>query len=409
MKLGFVTQPWAIALPPSESIAIGTKAIAERLADGHQPLIWSPPPPGASEGRCCADGVEYRFVSGRGDYRIQRILERLPLFGERRPLFSSALYYPSYHLQVALAARREQPDAIRISNFSNLLPLFRRMCPSALIVLSMHCEWLTQLDRRLVDRRLSRADVIVGVSDFITERIRARFPQHAARCVTVANGADVERIVPTDRRGRCGPVRLLTVGRISPEKGPHVLLEAFALVAQRRNGVELHVVGKEGLPPQEMLLNLDKTPRVQALAPYFREGYLQRLREGLPDRVRSRVHFHGWARHEELAAEYARADVFVFPSAWDEPFGIPVAEAMAAGLPVVATRVGGIPEIVSDGDTGLLVEPEDAESLAAAMEKLVGDAELRARLGDAGRRRAVERFSWERAATAYRTIFERQG
>jgi glycosyltransferase involved in cell wall biosynthesis len=241
-------------LPPSESIAIGTRAIAERLADEHEPVIWSPPPPGAADRGSSVNGVAYRFLSGRGDYRIGRLTERLPLFSERRPLFSSALYHPSYHLQLALAARHEQPDAVRISNFSNLLPVFRRVCPSALLVLSMHCEWLTQLDRRRVDRQLSRADVIVGVSDFITERIRDAFARHAHRCVTVHNGADLERMVPADRRGRSGPVRLLAVGRISPEKGTHVLPAAFALLAQRRDDVDLHVVGKEGLPPQEMLL-----------------------------------------------------------------------------------------------------------------------------------------------------------
>ena len=385
MKLGFVTQPWALALPPSESIAIGTRAIAERLADEHEPLIWSPPPPGGSERGSSVNGVEYRFVSGRGDYRLARVTERLPLFSERRPLFSSPLYHPSYHLQVALAARREQPDAIRISNFSNLVPLFRRACPSALVVLSMHCEWLTQLDRRLVDRRLSKADVIVGVSDFVTERIREAFPRHASRCVTVHNGADLGRFAPEERRGRSGRVRLLAVGRISPEKGTHVLLKAFAHLAERRGDVELHVVGKEGLPPREMLLNLDETPRVRALAPYFREGYLQRLRENLPERARDLVQFPGWAQHDDLSGKYARADVFVFPSVWDEPFGIP--------------------EIVADGETGLLVEPGDAESLAAALEQLVDDAELRARLGEAGRQQAAERFSWDRAAAAYREIF----
>jgi glycosyltransferase involved in cell wall biosynthesis len=78
---------------------------------------------------------------------------------------------------------------------------------------------------------------------------------------------------------------------------------------------------------------------------------------------------------------------------------------MAAGLPVVASRVGGISEIVADGETGLLVEPDDAESLAAALERLVDDAELRARFGEAGRQRAAERFSWDRAAAAYRAIF----
>ena len=311
-------------------------------------------------------------------------------------------------MQVAAAARREHPDAVRLSNFSKLVPLFRRACPDALVVLSMHCEWLTQLDRRLVDRRLAHADVIVGVSDFLTDRIREAFPRHADRCLTVHNGADVEAFRPREGTRAPGPFRFLTVGRISPEKGSHVLLEAFAKLALRREDVELHLVGKEGLPPSDMLLDLDDRPRVRALAPEFRPGYLARIRAKLPEAVRPRVHFHEWLDHDRLAEHYARADAFVFPSVWDEPFGIPVAEAMAAGLPVVATRVGGIPEIVLDGETGLLAEAADVDSLAAALERLADDAWLCRELGAAGRARAVRRFSWDRAAEAYRAILAEQ-
>jgi glycosyltransferase involved in cell wall biosynthesis len=153
-----------------------------------------------------------------------------------------------------------------------------------------------------------------------------------------------------------------------------------------------------------MLVNLDDRPRVKALAPIFRTGYLERTRAGLPEKTRSRVHFHPWLDHDRLLEHYARADVFAFPSVWDEPFGIPVAEAMAAGLPVVATRVGGIPEIV-DEDSGLLVEPADADELAGALERLAENARLREQLGAAGRVRAERCFSWDRAADTYRTIF----
>jgi glycosyltransferase involved in cell wall biosynthesis len=223
--------------------------------------------------------------------------------------------------------------------------------------------------------------------------------------VTVHNGADVEAVVPRGGGDGSGKVRLLTVGRISPEKGTHVLLEAFAKVAANRPEVELHVIGKEGLPPREMLMELDPDPQVLALAPLYRAGYLERLQALLPPEIRPRVHFHEWVRHDELAARYAAADAFVFPSIWNEPFGIPVAEAMAAGLPVVATAVGGIPEIVVDGETGILVRPGDSDSLAEALEAIVSRERLRADLGQAGRRRAVERFSWSRAAESYREIF----
>jgi glycosyltransferase involved in cell wall biosynthesis len=407
VKIAFVTQPWARALPPSESLAIGTKEIAERLGDGYEPVIWSQRPSDVEGTPVRLNGVEYRFVTARGDDFALRLTERFrPAFRSRRPLFSSYAFNPSYHLHLALALRKEQPDAIRISNFSQLVPVLRRACPSAFIVLSMHCEWLNQLDPRVISRRLAGVDAVVGVSDYITDRIREALPEHAGRCRTIHNGANVESIAPPpDRRGTGGPVRILTVGRISPEKGTHVLLEAFARVAARRDDVELHVVGKEGIPDLDMLLNIELNPRVRALAPQFREGYLERIRSSLPDGARSRVHFHPWVEHAELGSYYAQADAFVFPSIWEEAFGLPVAEAMAAGLPVVASRVGGIPEIVDEGVTGLLVEPDDVSSLAEALDGIAESESRRLEMGAAGRRRAIERWSWDRAAEGYRTLF----
>ena len=101
------------------------------------------------------------------------------------------------------------------------------------------------------------------------------------------------------------------------------------------------------------------------------------------------------------------AAVFVCPSIY-EPMGIVNLEAMACETAVVASRVGGIPEVVADGETGYLVEPANAEELAARVNELVGDAELAARFGQAGRKRAVEHFSWpaiaERTAALYRSL-----
>jgi glycosyltransferase involved in cell wall biosynthesis len=88
--------------------------------------------------------------------------------------------------------------------------------------------------------------------------------------------------------------------------------------------------------------------------------------------------------------------------------GIPlsVIEGMAAGLPIVATRVGGVPEVVEDGVTGLLAPAGDAEALAERVVALAGDPELRGRLGDAGRRRALERFSEARMQEEYRRLYD---
>ncbi len=87
-------------------------------------------------------------------------------------------------------------------------------------------------------------------------------------------------------------------------------------------------------------------------------------------------------------------DFGVVPSTYPEPFGIVNLEYMACGLPVVATEVGGIPEVVVDGKTGLLIEPNNPQALAAAIEKLLNAPDLRIKMGNAGRKRVEQNFTW---------------
>jgi glycosyltransferase involved in cell wall biosynthesis len=112
----------------------------------------------------------------------------------------------------------------------------------------------------------------------------------------------------------------------------------------------------------------------------------------------------GFVPHHELAPLYERAAVVAVPS-HREGFGVACAEAMAHGRPVVASAVGGLLDLVVDGETGLLVPPRDVAALRAALERLLGDANLRRRLGDAGRERVREHFSWapvtDRTVEAY--------
>lgn len=102
---------------------------------------------------------------------------------------------------------------------------------------------------------------------------------------------------------------------------------------------------------------------------------------------------------DEVAAEMARAAVLCVPTR-REPFGLVFVEAMAHGLPVVATRVGALPDLVSDGVTGRLVDPDDIDGLAAALTGLLADAGLRRRMGAAARREALERWTWDRVGAA---------
>ena len=127
--------------------------------------------------------------------------------------------------------------------------------------------------------------------------------------------------------------------------------------------------------------------------------YIDELRE------RPNVHAMGAWPHQ-LAIEALRRSLFsVAPSLWPEPFGLVALEAAAAGKPIVASDIGGLRDIVVDGETGLMVAPEDRPALVAAMERMIGDEELRRRLGAAARERAA-RFSPEAIVPQFEAAYE---
>jgi phosphatidylinositol alpha-1,6-mannosyltransferase len=124
------------------------------------------------------------------------------------------------------------------------------------------------------------------------------------------------------------------------------------------------------------------------------------------------VCFVGEFDDAELPALYSAADVFVLPAREErernqiEGFGIVYCEAAAAALPVVAGASGGVADAVRAGETALLVPPTDVDAVTAALDTLLRDADLRARMGEAGRRSVEEYFNWPRAAHAVWQILE---
>ena len=162
-----------------------------------------------------------------------------------------------------------------------------------------------------------------------------------------------------------------------PMKGLIPLLEALAKVRTERPDAHLVIIGK---------------PKDKSRIP----GVIERL--GLQDAVE----YVSGVTTERIVELYAEAEVAVVPSLY-EGFSLPAIEAMACGVPLVATTGGALPEVVgTHEETGLLVPPDDPGTLAAMMLRALGDADLRARIGAAGRARALDRFTWR--ATAIGTV-----
>jgi glycosyltransferase involved in cell wall biosynthesis len=215
------------------------------------------------------------------------------------------------------------------------------------------------------------------------------------------NGVDPTHFVardpdqPSEHNGR---KRLLFVGRVSPEKGVHVLLQAMEKVTAQYPNVELNVVGPPGAAPYEYMVLISDDPKVNALKKFYSgrfykdhyQEHLQYIANGMPDHI----HFTGSVPHAQTVDHYAQADVLINPSL-TEAFGMSLVEAMCSRVPVVATRVGGMPAVVDDGTTGLLVEPDQPEALADAILCLLRDDSLRTAMGTAGYQRVHERYTWD--------------
>jgi spore coat protein SA len=404
MKLAFVSHPGFAVLPPIGSVEIGTREMATRMAARHDITVYGSASPGLQD--TTDAGVRYRFIAHTGDAKLARVLRPAHrLRPKDKGYFASTLNSVLYWTKVAREIRREGYDVVHVANLTQAVPWIRRFNPDVRIVLHMHCEWLVQLDRRLLARRLRHVDTIIGVSDFITEPIRQRFPEYAERCRTVYNGVDVGE-APAPRE-HAGDATLLHVGRISPEKGHHVLVEALEQVVHEYPGFRLVVVGEEAVIPLEWTVAISADPAVRDLERFYGGSYLEQIVRAMTPEVAHRVEFVGRISHAETARHYAEADILVFPS-FLESMGMPPVEAMAAGLPVIAAPVGGVVESVQDGVTGLFAERGDPDALARAILELLRDPRRRNALGAAGHSRAAAHFSWESVTAEFERALDRQ-
>jgi glycosyltransferase involved in cell wall biosynthesis len=375
-------------------------------------------------------GARYRFLrSSVKDRLLFRARERLShLVQIPSPISSSDLLFPSFSRQVARDLEKEQCDIIHVQHCSQYVPIIRAFNPQAKIVLHIHAEWFSQNNLAVIADRLRTLDLLLTVSDYVTRKTLHDIRSIADRCETIYNGIDAQefdREKDYELASRREEKQLLYIGGVWPHKGPHVLLDAFNIVASRYPQVRLDIIGPQGPYPLEECFDLNDQTQLRNVAPFFAKNrlallkrklgfgpsdqgtYLRLLKDKLAADVASKVTFHGYLSRPELIDHYYNADVFVFPPIWNEAFGCTPVEAMAAGTPVVATRTGGIIETVKNDETGFLVEKSDSHALAKAILKLVENDTLRESMGRAARTRALEHFGWDTIVAAMYDRYQR--
>lgn len=325
----------------------------------------------AEQVRATASRVDWRIVApvpwapawlarmlGKPYVRGDGSFDEIPVARPRYPVLPARLLFTAVAPAMALASRRAFAESAEAGaafvHAHDIYPsgaAVRRLAtPVRLpVVLTVHgSDLYSNLVRPRweaeVRASIAAAAAIVCVSAALARDVVLLAGADPARVVVIPDTYDVARFAFTERPDRSGrPLRLVTVGRLVPVKGHDVLIRALAHAVRAGLDATLEVVG--GGPDRDALERLASA-------------------EGLSGRVM----FSGPLGDAELPAALGRADAFVLPSR-REGFGVALVEALATGMPVVATRSGGPDDIVGQAD-GILVEPDDAESLAAGLHEI---------------------------------------
>jgi len=219
--------------------------------------------------------------------------------------------------------------------------------------------------KKAVKNALKNASTIIVYNDFLAGKLR---PYNEDVRVT-PSGIDCSRFKPAFAN-KTDHTNIFMAGRVNDKlKGFESLRKACNILHDKNLDFRLYIT-----------TNL-----------HFEEPYIKST---------------GWLSQEELAKLYEFMDICVVPSIWQEPFGIVALEGMASGKPVVATNVGGLKTIIEDGISGFIMEPDEPESIAAKLESLIKNPDMRKKMGEAGRRRAEEKYDWDHIYDKnYRELF----
>lgn len=278
--------------------------------------------------------------------------------------------------------KREYGQDLTHLNSTGPIDIFHHLTENAkpspyILTLQQHLPPDTLTPRTLPCRTLRKSDWIVCCSDYILRKTIESVPEISSRSSTIPNSIKEFDLIPQPLSFET-PV-LLCLGRLLDFKGFHLAVSAFSSIVTQFPKTRLVIAGDGPTRPE-----LEQ--QVSALG------------------LRGMTDFLGWVSPENTAALINKSTIVIMPSRI-EPFGLVALETALMARPIVAANVGGLKEVVSHGETGLLVEPEDVSGFAEAVITLLKNPVLAASMGEAARRRAKEVFSFERHVDAYEHLY----
>jgi len=293
-----------------------------------------------------------------------------------------------------LLLSQEKYDIIHIFNRPRLVIAVRQAMPEARIFLSMHNDMFKpeKLSRGEGSGVLAQTEKIITISNYIGNTICGYFPEAVPMVRTIYSGVDLSRFSPWLESDAARQARdairnehqlgskkvILFVGRLTRNKGPHVLIKALSHL--EHSDAALVVVG--GTWYQDETVFSDYVSYVRALA----------AKSSIP------VILTGYVPAQEVHRWFYAGDVFVCTSLWEEPLARVHFEAMATGLPFLTTARGGNPEVIRDGNGILIENPHDPHEYAHHLNRLLSDLEMSRQMGLRGRRIVERQFTWNRVA-----------
>ncbi|HEY2988595.1 MAG TPA: glycosyltransferase family 4 protein [Candidatus Binatia bacterium] len=333
-------------------------------------------------------GYEFVVVTGRDltDFSEEEQFKGIPV--HRFPFWTALVeknpdQVLAIRRQITELKRSFAPHLVHVNSFGPGV-LFHLdtlgACPAPLLV-TLHGDAYKQVVERnsLLEKTLRQAALVTGCSAAAIEHYRQALREIVFRSLVIYNGMEAPPLAPEPLP--FDPPRLLCVGRLAPEKRFDLVLIALAVIRKRFPHVRLIIAGD---------------------GPTRAELERQTAHLGLT----GVVEFVGWIAPEKVPALINTATAIIMSSRKE---GLPLValEAALMARPVVATRVGGMPEVVVHQQTGLLVESENSTGLAAAIAYLLDHSEIATRMGQSGRKRAQEIFSWKRCVDSYDGVYRK--